>query len=405
MMDQKRRLRLLVQLACLAVAGMFSWPLPWWKSASKFVSQASPFIAICSSIALRAIGVGTGIGLLFAVIALWRRRWFCRYVCPTGLMLEGAARLGPGRTSWWNGCPPLGKYVALVTAIGAMAGYPIFLWMDPVSVFSSSFSIRSAGSVIAGILAGLFLGILILLSLTSGSFWCARLCPLGGTQDLLASAKSWYADMRKNHLEQSMPLSKSSLQMLPYRRAIILGAAGLGISWWAKRIGAARGENAPLRPPGATAEARFAGICIRCGNCVRTCPSKIIHPDTGEAGIAGLLAPVIRYERQYCLENCTECTQVCPSGAIRALDLKQKQRFVIGEALVNGELCLLALGKKDCDACALSCPFNAIRIYWDEERYIAYPVIDADKCNGCGACEAACPTSNTKAIRVWKIHS
>ena len=71
---------------------------------------------------------------------------------------------------------------------------------------------------------------------------------------------------------------------------------------------------------------------------------------------------------------------------------------------MDGELCLLALGKKDCDACALSCPFNAIRIYWDEERYIAYPVIDADKCNGCGACEVACPTSNTKAIRVWKIH-
>jgi ferredoxin-type protein NapF len=169
-----------------------------------------------------------------------------------------------------------------------------------------------------------------------------------------------------------------------------------------KWLGAARGENAPLRPPGAAAETDFAGICLRCSNCVRACPSGIIHHDTGQAGIAGFLAPAILYEKKYCLEDCNACTQVCPSGALHALDLRQKQEYVIGEALIDMRLCVLALGKMDCDACMRSCPFNAVRIHWDEEQYVAYPVIDREKCNGCGACEVACPTYEDKAIRVWK---
>jgi ferredoxin-type protein NapF len=163
-----------------------------------------------------------------------------------------------------------------------------------------------------------------------------------------------------------------------------------------------RRENAPLRPPGAIKEELFAGVCIRCGNCVRSCPSKILHPDTGEAGMAGFMAPIVRFEGNYCLEDCFSCTQSCPSGALQQLDLKNKRRYVIGEALVDGSICLLALGKKDCDVCMRSCPFKAIRIHWDEEQYIAYPVVDPAKCNGCGACEFACPTPDIKAIQVWK---
>ena len=99
--------------------------------------------------------------------------------------------------------------------------------------------------------------------------------------------------------------------------------------------------------------------CIRCGSCARVCPSKIISPDTGEAGIAGLLAPKIRYEKEYCLEDCNECLQVCPSGALQQMDLKLKQRYVIGESLVDGSICVLVRGERDCDACARSCSFDA----------------------------------------------
>jgi len=83
------------------------------------------------------------------------------------------------------------------------------------------------------------------------------------------------------------------------------------------------------------------------------------------------------------------------------LDLPEKNKYIIGEALVDNTICLVPLGKKECDACERSCPYHAIRIVWDEEQYCAYPVIDPKKCNGCGACEVVCPTDPIKAIRVW----
>jgi len=395
---RKRLPRMAVRIFCFVFASAFLWPVVAWKTAPKFVVQLSPFNAICSTVAIRTIGVGAGIGLAFALVALIRRRWFCRYACPTGLLLEGAAKIGFQKSSWWTRFPPLGKYAALLTVAGAVVGYPVLLWMDPLSIFSSSFSIRTAGAVFSGILAGSGLFILILLTLWSGAFWCARLCPLGGTQELLASARSLWEGGGKAEGETASVIGIGFLA----RRAFLLGAAGIGMGLLAERIGAARGEQAPLRPPGAVEEKRFTGLCTRCGNCVRACPSKIIHPDTGQAGVAGLLAPAIRYDRKYCLEDCSLCTQVCPSGALEGMNLDRKRRYVIGEALVDGSLCLLALGQKDCDACERACPFDAVHIGWDEDQYVAYPVVSTEKCNGCGACEVVCPAEGIKAIRVWK---
>jgi ferredoxin-type protein NapF len=276
----------------------------------------------------------------------------------------------------------------------------LLLWLDPLALFSSVFSIRVASSFASGVLAGLGFGILIALSLTSGALWCTKLCPLGGAQELLDSAGS-----RLRGKGKSEPSAPRQGRGFAARRAFLLGAAGIGLGLLARKVGAARGEEAPLRPPGAVAEGIFAGLCTRCGNCVRACPSRVIHPDTGQAGLAGLLAPVLQYRRDYCREDCRACTDVCPSGAIQKLDLEQKRRYVIGEALVDGSICLVTSGQKDCDACVRSCPFEAIEMKWDEEQYVAYPLVDAAKCNGCGACEVACPTLDVKAISVWKAES
>ena len=399
MISRKDRL---VQMICFTLASVLLWPLPFWTSAPKFIAQASPFNAICYCIALRTIGVGTGIGLALAAVGLWRRRFFCRYICPVGLLLDGISHIGPQKVRWWTRCPSLGKYAALLTIGGAAVGYPLLLWMDPLAIFSSFFAIRTAGGMLSGVLAGLGIGALILLSWTSGSVWCSRLCPLGGIQDLSASIKPLFQDQSRAASIKTLSANSNNASSFGSRRFFLFVAAGAGIGFLTKRFAAARAEDKPLRPPGAVVEKSFAGLCLRCSNCVRACPTKIIHPDTGQAGVAGLLAPMIRYEKQYCLEDCNACTQVCPSGALQALDLKQKRRYVIGEALVDMSLCVLALGKMECDACMRACAFDSVHIHWDEEQYIAYPVVDRGKCNGCGACEVACPAYDIKAIRVWK---
>jgi ferredoxin len=179
-------------------------------------------------------------------------------------------------------------------------------------------------------------------------------------------------------------------------------AAGLGFSLVAQKIGQARSNNAPLRPPGAIKEDKFAGLCLRCGNCIRTCPSKIIHPDTRQSGVLGFLSPVIRYETDYCKKECNACTTVCPSGALQSLNLERKNKYIIGRASVDTSLCLW--GVSECNTCLRSCPYEAIKVQFHEEAYESFPGVDPLKCNGCGACEAVCPTGNLKAIKVRKKH-
>jgi len=399
MISRKRLPRLVVQLVCFLSASVMLWPVFSWKGAGRFALQLSPFVAICSTVAVRSIGAGAGIGFLLAVLAMVRPRFFCRYACPTGLLLEGTTAIGFQKNSWWRKCPSLGKYAALLILAGAAIGYPVLLWMDPISIFSSFFAVRTAATITSGLLSGLGLSLLVFLSFTSGVFWCARLCPLGGTQELLASVQSIGKNRRLNRSAGHTPAKEIASVA---RRAFMIGAAGVGLGFAAQKIGAARGENAPLRPPGAVEEEKFAGLCLRCGNCARACPSRIIQPYFELTGITGLFAPAIQYRNQYCLEDCHDCMRVCPSGALELLDLEQKRRYVIGEALVEGSLCLLALGRKDCDACERACPFDAVHTHWDEEKYVAYPMVQTEKCNGCGACEVACPTEKVKAIRVWK---
>ena len=154
-----------------------------------------------------------------------------------------------------------------------------------------------------------------------------------------------------------------------------------------------------LRPPGALAADRFAGVCVRCGNCARACPASIIEPDLGTGGPASLLTPVVRFESDYCRENCRACGDVCPSGAI-APSGPPMAKPPMGIARVNAEICLLS-EDRECTACRTHCPYEAIRYVFDEKDYVMTVQIDPQLCPGCGACQVACPTAPQKAIVVF----
>jgi len=400
MRNRRRVTRLLVRLGCFAVAVVLLWPASFWPESSKFIVTASPFVAVCSFIATGVFKASAIVGMLIAAIAVFRKRWFCRYICPTGLLQDGVFRVGIRKRAWWVGCPPVGRYIVIATVAGAIFGYPLLLWMDPLALFSSAFSIRTPLQIPDMVLSAAGLIILFLLAFTSGDLWCSRICPLGATQELLTEGRLFF---RKKRLRSnSLEVGAAGQGVAAARRTFLAVAAGIGIGLLAKRTGNSQYEMAPIRPPGSIGEDTFSGLCVRCGNCVRACPSHIIHPDTGQARITGLLAPVIRYEKEYCLENCNACTHVCPSGALQSLSLEQKHHHILGEALVDGKVCFLVQGKSDCDVCVRSCPFDAVQIYWDDDLYVAYPNVDFGKCNGCGACQVYCPTGNVKAIKVWK---
>jgi len=389
--------RRLIQLTCFLGAIVLVWPLVPWVMAPRFFQQISPFVAISSSIAKRSIDVGAALALVVAIVSSFKKRWFCLYLCPTGFLLENTNHAGLRRTRWWSKLPPVGRYVAILTIVGAIAGYPVLMWMDPLCIFSSPFAMNKATSLMSVILVSLGLGVLVGGTFVFGMAWCVRICPLSGLQDMLfAMRKALWTRLAAKATSQSSGMA---------RRLFFAGAGGAVLALWARRAGAARYRKSDtlLRPPGAVPEDRFAGLCIRCNNCVHACPSKIILPDTGhEAGLAGFGAPVIQYKKdyKYCLETCNDCTQVCPTGALTPLSLDQKNKYIIGEALVDNNVCLTALGKKECDACEHACPYDAVKITWDEAQYNAYPVVN-DKCVGCGACEVVCPTSPVRAIRIW----
>jgi ferredoxin-type protein NapF len=394
------RWRLYVRLSCFLLAALLLLPFPFWINSSRIFVQASSFIAICTILAGGTIWVGSILGLVFAIISLARKRLFCRYICPVGLLLDTVSGVKlPGRI-WWKRFPPIGKYIVLLTAAGAIFGYPLFLWMDPLAFLNNAFSAYRATDVLSAIVSLSGIVVLLLLTLTSGDFWCARICPLGATQDILGNIGSFRGYFRKTNRTESRVKTTPGNTFAATRRIFIAVAAGLGCSLLAQKIGQARSDDAPLRPPGAIREDKFTGLCLRCGNCIRACPSRIIHPDRGQSGVLGFLSPVIRYKTDYCKKECNACTTVCPSGALQRLNLEQKNSYIIGKASVDASLCLW--GVSECHACLPSCPYEAIKIRWDEEAYESFPGVDPAKCNGCGACEAVCPTGDLKAVKVRK---
>jgi ferredoxin len=392
--------RLYVRLGCFLLATFLLLPFPFWINSSRIFVQASSSIAICTILTGGTIWVGSILGLVFAVISLARKRWFCRFICPVGLLLDAVSGVKlPGRI-WWKRSPPLGKYIVLLTAAGAIFGYPLFLWMDPLAFLNNAFSAYKATDVLSVVVSLSGIVVLLLLTLTSGDFWCARICPLGATQDLLEKIGSFRGYFRRTNRTEPRVKAAPGDTFAATRRMFIAVAAGLGCSLLAQKIGQARSDKAPLRPPGAIREDKFTGLCLRCGNCIRACPSKIIHSDRGQSGVLGFLSPVIRYKTDYCKKECNACTTVCPSGALQRLSLEQKNSYIIGKASVDTSLCLW--GVSECKACLRPCPYEAIKIQWNEEAYESFPGVDPAKCNGCGACEAVCPTGELKAIKVRK---
>ncbi len=361
---------------------------------SVVLPSMSPWITVVSAISVRAVGWTAMLALPVLVISLVGRRWFCRYACPVGFLLEGVERIRSKTRHRRLHTRGIGRWLVLLTLGDALIGYPLFLWLDPLALFPSFLNAWRQPITPATLLTGLGLPMLLLANAIVPRLWCHSICPLGATQDFLFAARS-FSTKKQRRPEPNRTVGMANISQ--GRRGFLAICAGVMGGIALKRV--QHQPSPPLRPPGSIDQDRFAGVCVRCGNCARACPSNIIRPDFGASGIQGLFTPWLCFDEDYCRPDCHRCNTVCPSGAISHLSLADKRRRIIGRAVVDLDRCLLAKGQ-ECTACIRQCPYQAIGMHSTDGGFSNSPVVDLDRCNGCGACQAICPTRPIRAIVV-----
>jgi ferredoxin len=165
---------------------------------------------------------------------------------------------------------------------------------------------------------------------------------------------------------------------------------------------ALRRDQRLIRPPGVqgTQTEAFLSQCIRCGECLKVCPTSGLQPALWESGLDGMWTPTLVPRLGYCDYSCHACGQVCPTGAIPNLSLEDKRKRVIGKAEINRDHCLPWAKNTPCIVCEEMCPLapkavelDTFYVADDAGQTVALlrPHMIADRCIGCGICEYKCP--------------
>lgn len=189
--------------------------------------------------------------------------------------------------------------------------------------------------------------------------------------------------------------------------ALALGGVTLGLAAQIdrERHGALPADR--IRPPGALREAEFLDACVRCGLCVQACPYDTLH-------LAGLGQPIavgtpyfVARQTPCAMCETIPCAGACPTGALQLTDIGAAK---MGLARLSApDRCFSYTGVAYCDSCFQACPIknSAIRMkHGRTPRGGSFqPTIDAERCTGCGLCEAACIREGDAAITVSANHA
>jgi len=164
------------------------------------------------------------------------------------------------------------------------------------------------------------------------------------------------------------------------RRGFVISLASGIFAVPAVRLSSKLGSNwyhKVIRPPGSLAEQEFLKRCIKCGQCMRVCPTNVIQPAGIDGGLENLWTPVLnnRIGTSGCQLNCVACGQVCSTSAIRPITLAEKlgvDEFAkagpikLGTAFVDRNRCLPWAMDKPCIVCEENCPLSPKAIYTQE---------------------------------------
>jgi polyferredoxin len=189
-------------------------------------------------------------------------------------------------------------------------------------------------------------------------------------------------ECRHSAIDYSARPSAGGEDLLPdlSRRGFILSAVSGVAATPVMRLGGLTGPNwnpALIRPPGALAEEAFLGRCIKCGQCMRVCPTNVIHPAGLEAGLEGVWTPKLNFRTgtSGCQHTCIACGHLCPTAAIRPISLDERMGrsefsargpLRIGTAFVDRGRCLPWAMDRPCIVCQENCPVSPKAIFTRE---------------------------------------
>ncbi len=316
---------------------------------------------------------------------------------------------------------------------------------------------QAAASIQYSFFVGIFFIALLLLNLIADRFWCRYLCPLGAMLGLFSKLSLFQRRLKENCSEcglcsrdcptgtidpqdgyESDPsecimcmncrqaCKKQAFSFKPKlkpatwkpydpNRRTFLSAAGIAVVSaalfsvnWIKKTA----RNFLLRPPGVTDNQDFLSKCIRCGVCLQVCPTQGLQADFTQSGVEGWWTPILMPRIGFCQYSCNACGQNCPVQAIPALPLAEKQLAVIGHAYIDHNRCIAWANHENCIVCEEMCPLPEKAITLEIGTFsdidgnpveVQLPVVDRNRCIGCGTCENKCPLSGEAAIRVYTV--
>lgn len=159
-------------------------------------------------------------------------------------------------------------------------------------------------------------------------------------------------------------------------------------------------RETPITPPGSLSAKNLAQHCTACQLCISVCPNQVLRPS---GGLTNFMQPETSYERGYCRPECTKCSEVCPTGAIKPITKEEKTAIQIGHAVWIADNCIVNTDGQKCGNCARHCPTGAIQMVPkdpNDKKSLQIPVVNTERCIGCGACENLCPSRPFSAIYV-----
>ena len=297
---------------------------------------------------------------------------------------------------------------------------------------------------------GLLIAALLVTALLRGRVFCNLLCPVGGVLGLAARwarfplrldrercvgcrrcanvCKSKCIDLDKkaidfercvlcgdcgavcrvNAIDFGGVAAPPEAPSAPERREFLAAGAGLVLGGAAaltlRRSVRRAPDPMPVMPPGAGSFEHFHSRCTGCGLCMAACPGKTLTPAGLEYGWSGIGQPYLSFRIGKCEFDCTQCSNICPNGALTPLTVAAKQRRRVGMVEYLKNRCIVVTDGNDCGACAEHCPTGALQMV-AYRGVLTIPSVIPELCIGCGSCEYICPALPEKAVLVHGLSS